>query len=635
MKTTKAILLSTVCLFGYADDAYSANYPAWEASSLISTSGIHTYHTQHNLTDEFLFSPHFALSVNRHNLSLPLSRGSWRGYESRDLSLLSLAGLIPSLTLPTSERGLDSAYSEREYNEASVCFITDTGACVGGDRFSGTEDPGSGNGKPDYKGPQDQCVAAGYDKHPCPAGSHGDNLCPLDSSYSMKCVCDANMTETCNPPYYGVGPSCDGKYASCKRDDERACRELGYSQTGACSSVQTINKRCPYNNTYYDKCVCRSDLVTCTSPQTGVGSSCGGKYASCQCPSSYKSCECGGASGATSCTVNGVTKYSSCKDCCNSSNPRWCSVHGTCHGDCCSDGSIEACDARCGGSGCCSPKKDETGCTHGTYSCSDGCGGYRDCCKICDPEDRNCNCPGKVYCGDTKTGSGASCTSGGKTFYETCLVKETCIEQNLSQAYVAPAGSASVKDYTYIRPYCTTQTGVQMNLYATCWGRYEGVSGKCAGKKNCPGNLGHQNNGSTEPCICRGAMWFDSCDDSCSANDYFRSDGGYCGGSYYTGVGGWYYIGERCTTLTGQKVYNLGRCDYHKDCEGNKGPCYGKKRCTGGTIAVDPCTCGGVTYGSSCVIKCPYEQTAADCSSGQTFTQRCKDNVGTWYGECK
>ncbi|MDO5386153.1 MAG: hypothetical protein Q4F75_02650, partial [Pseudomonadota bacterium] len=135
----------------------------------------------------------------------------------------------------------------------SVCFITDTGACAGGDKFSETEDPGSGAGKPDYGTPQDRCVAAGYDKHPCPAGSHGDNLCPLDSSYSMKCVCDDNMTETCEPPYYGVGPSCDGKYASCKRDDERACRELGYSQTAACSSVQTINKRCPYNSTYYDK----------------------------------------------------------------------------------------------------------------------------------------------------------------------------------------------------------------------------------------------------------------------------------------------------------------------------------------------------------------------------------------------
>ncbi|MDO5387297.1 MAG: hypothetical protein Q4F75_08545, partial [Pseudomonadota bacterium] len=57
--------------------------------------------------------------------------------------------------------------------------------------------------------------------------------------------------------------------------------------------------------------------VTCTYPQTGVGEACSGKYASCQCPSSYKSCECGGAAGATSCTVNGQTTYSSCKNCCS------------------------------------------------------------------------------------------------------------------------------------------------------------------------------------------------------------------------------------------------------------------------------------------------------------------------------
>uniref|UniRef100_UPI0026748FE5 hypothetical protein n=1 Tax=Enterocloster clostridioformis TaxID=1531 RepID=UPI0026748FE5 len=127
------------------------------------------------------------------------------------------------------------------------------------------------------------------------------------------------MTQTCTKPYYGVGPSCDGKYASCKRDDAKACKEDGYGQTASCSSVQTPNKKCSYNSGYYDKCVCRSDLVTCTYPQSGVGEACGGKYASCQCPGAYKSCECGGAAGATSCTVNGVTTYSSCKECCKTS----------------------------------------------------------------------------------------------------------------------------------------------------------------------------------------------------------------------------------------------------------------------------------------------------------------------------
>ena len=284
MKLSKVMLLSSACLFGYADDVYSAVYPAWDVSSRVFMSGIHTYHTHNTLTADSLFSPS-ALFSNKHDVTLPT--------QGED-DLLKVA---------------------------SICFITDAGNCSG-EKFSNDETSGNGNGNPgdipDYDTPQEQCQAAGYSVTSCPAGSHGDNPCPADSAYYQKCVCDANMTQTCTKPYYGVGPSCDGKYASCKRDDAKACGDLEYSQTAPCSSVQKPNEKCPYNSTYYDKCVCRSDLVTCTYPQTGVGSSCGGKYASCQCPSSYKSCDCGGAAGATSCTVNGQTTYSSCKKCSDS-----------------------------------------------------------------------------------------------------------------------------------------------------------------------------------------------------------------------------------------------------------------------------------------------------------------------------
>ena len=300
MKLSKVILLSTVCSFGYAADCSYATYKASESSFLISTSGIHTYHTQHP-TDE---TP-----------ALPSAHP--RGVVE---SSPRLAPFIESamLTLCLPEE------SNRHIRVASVCFITDTRACSG-EKFSNDETPGDGNGNPggvpDYDTPQEQCQAAGYGVTSCPAGAHPENPCPADSSYYQKCVCDANMTQTCTKPYYGVGPSCDGKYASCKRDDAKACKEDGYGQTAQCSSVQTPNKKCPYDSAYYDKCVCRSDLVTCTYPQSGVGEACGGKYASCQCPGSYKSCECGGAAGATSCTVNGVTTYSDCKKCCTTSCP--------------------------------------------------------------------------------------------------------------------------------------------------------------------------------------------------------------------------------------------------------------------------------------------------------------------------
>ncbi len=246
---------------------------------------------------------------------------------------------------------------------ASVCFITDAGNCSG-DKFSCNETPGGGSGNPgqnpDYDTPQEQCLAAGYGVTSCPTGSHGKNPCPADSSYYKECVCDANMTETCEKTYYGVGPSCDGKYARCERDDDRACKEDGYNQTGSCGTLQTASGICPYNSSYYRECVCQSGLVSCTSPQVGGGSSCDGKYASCQCPSSYKICDCGGAVGATSCTdSSGIIRFSNCKD-------------------------------------CCTPEPDETNCLYGTVTVADGCGGTRTACKAkppCEPlpDDTNCN----------------------------------------------------------------------------------------------------------------------------------------------------------------------------------------------------------------------------------------------------
>ena len=612
MKLSKVILLSTVCLFGYTEDVYSASHPAWDVSSRVFMSGIHTYHTHNILASDSLFSP---------------SAHPWGVAESSPRLAPSTESAMLTSYLPSAQSSFSPTLRE-EYKEASVCFITDTSDCAGGGSFSPNETPGKGE-NPDFKDPSQLCIEAGYDKHPCPEGSHGDNLCPMDNSYSKGCACDDNMTEVCEPPYYGVGPSCDGKYARCERDDERACREIGYGQSGSCPALQTPNKRCPYDNSYYDKCVCRSDLVTCVSPQVGVGSSCGGKYESCQCPGSYRECECGGASGASSCTINGVTKYSSCKACCDSNNPNWCDVHRTCHGDCCSDGTIERCDTRCGGSGCCTPKSNETGCQYGTYACDNGCGGSRLCCKECDPEDRTCQCPGYVYCGDTKTGSGASCKAGDKTFYETCLVKETCLPGEKGGGFVDVDGMENRANYgTKVRPYCTTQKGVTLYLYTYCDGAIDGIKGPCYGKVYCPSGNGYNKPGSAE-CICN-SNYLDVCNETCNY-DEINSNGGSC--TAYPGPSR-YYVKDKCTMSNGTIVKYYGICD-SIDCEGNKGPCYGKTRCTGNTIAVDPCTCGSWTYGSSCVIECPYEQTAADCKAGQTFTQRCKDNSGTWFGECK
>ena len=383
---SQVILLSTSCLIWYGADNVCASVNVFSG---IPKSG--THNTLH--TTPYLAYPHLPSAHPR-----------------------GVAESSPCL-VPSAESAMLTSCLPEESNHhirvASVCFITDTGACSG-EKFSNDETPGNGSGNPggipDYDTPQEQCQAAGYGVTSCPAGSHGDNPCPADSAYYQKCVCDANMTETCTKPYYGVGPSCDGKYASCKRDDDKACKEEGYGQTAQCSSVQTPNKKCSYNSGYYDKCVCRSDLVTCTYPQTGVGEACGGKYASCQCPGSYKSCECGGAAGATSCTVNGVTTYSSCKE-------------------------------------CCTPYPDESGCECGYRSASNGCGGTRYICKDCPGKYtayyHSCGCQHAFY--------------GDSTYYGTYYYTATCYDGDklrFKTEMVQPHSSATSESYSDCMSFC-------------------------------------------------------------------------------------------------------------------------------------------------------------------------------------
>ena len=463
---SQVILLSTSCLIWYGADNVCASVNVFSG---IPKSG--THNTLH--TTPYLAYPHLPHLRGERSVrggmsrtersamltsclpqtlsnSLPEVGEARRGVTSEasislssNIEKMSLTGLIPPRELLTRlksgefllplPQGEDNKLNV--FKTASVCFITDTGACSG-EKFSNDETPGNGSGNPggipDYDTPQEQCQAAGYGVTSCPAGSHGDNPCPADSSYYQKCVCDANMTQTCTKPYYGVGPSCDGKYASCKRDDDKACKEDGYGQTAQCSSVQTPNKKCSYNSGYYDKCVCRSDLVTCTYPQSGVGEACGGKYASCQCPGSYKSCECGGAAGATSCTVNGVTTYSSCKSCCeNRGTLTSCPTGYRCEYEACTNKyyKVDGCQSgydwnattqNCTSQCAASYKYDCTG-SNQTKPSSESCDGkYTSCnCRIGYfwTINKCCKNSYKYDCnGANERGYGASCT----VYFEIC-----------------------------------------------------------------------------------------------------------------------------------------------------------------------------------------------------------------------
>ena len=332
---------------------------------------------------------------------------------------------------------------------ASVCFITDAGNCSG-NKYGGANTPdnsssggtpsGSSSGSSSSGGDEDwtidnrkRCELEGYKLTSCPALKVPQNYCPYDISYFEKCVCKAGLV-TCTKPYYGVGESCDGKYASCKLDNARGCKEDGYTQTGACNSVQVINKKCPYDPTYFDKCVCRSDLVSCPTPLQGVGTACGGKYKSCKCPSKYKSCDCGKAAGASSCTWNGVTKYSSCK-------------------------------------ACCTPYRDEISCSCGTYSCSDGCGGYRKCCKSCSSSSSSSSSgssgsssSGSSSSSSSSSSSGSSCRKSPWHIRASITTKTTC--ENISGAsWANGAKSRDCRDYDQYICYMTETTPDENGCY--------------------------------------------------------------------------------------------------------------------------------------------------------------------------
>ena len=106
---------------------------------------------------------------------------------------------------------------------AATCFVTDTSACSGNE-FSGNNADDDGHGAPGSPGGDD------YDL-----------------------------------------------------DNEERCRQEGYTQT-SCPEGQEGANFCPYDNSYFEKCVstCPSNYVTCEKPYYGVGEACGDKYASCE-----------------------------------------------------------------------------------------------------------------------------------------------------------------------------------------------------------------------------------------------------------------------------------------------------------------------------------------------------------------
>ena len=168
------------------------------------------------------------------------------------------------------------------------------------------------------------------------------------------CYCPSEYKYTssnCSGKYTVSGGSCDGKYNDC------VCKsEYSQNSSNCNGEYRPAGESCEGN---YNRCEMRPE---CTISSKDCTYGCA-EYNSCD---RCTSCESDPACNVTDKNCDyGCESYNSCGKCiscksapCDSSSSNWCSVHSSCHGDCCSDGSIEACDTRCGGSGCSSSGED-------------------------------------------------------------------------------------------------------------------------------------------------------------------------------------------------------------------------------------------------------------------------------------
>ena len=266
---------------------------------------------------------------------------------------------------------------------SGVCFLPD---CA--------EEDLSGEPGMDINSDSKYCEENGYVSS-CPENTARipDSTCYRDDNY-FKCSkqqwCKDNgyNISSCSIPQYlsEQCPNGENLYKSCKTDNQRACQDLGYKNS--CPSGQKLKKnsgRCAYDSSYGTCCTptgCPS-YTSLTSSSYGTNGTDGCEYTcyytcNMNCPSGTSTSNPGGCGGSTRNGCGTKTCYYPYKACCT---PSCTSQYG------CSCGTYTVSNG-CGGtctkcSSCCTPKSNETGCSCGTYSCSDGCGGTRKCCSTC------------------------------------------------------------------------------------------------------------------------------------------------------------------------------------------------------------------------------------------------------------
>ena len=314
MKLSKALMLSVSGLMFTSGGSLASIHKLTSFNSPGAVTFVHTPYTHTSHPEETLLSSAF--------YSLPENSGRVR------------EGFKPTLSLPKSLGRVEKRQGDK-IKFAATCFVTDTSACSGNE-FSGNNADDDGHGAPGGPGDGDdyeldnkeRCNKEGYYLTSCPDGQEGSGFCPYDSTYFEKCVssCPSNYV-TCEPPYYGVGEACDGKYASCEKDTERACQELNPGYVDECGTGQQLSDdRCSYDNTYGTCCNTCAGYDNTSIPEGYVqdGEACTGcngqehyKIKPNPCDG-YMDCgSMGGEAGAKTCLSGTTTMYDNCKACPN------------------------------------------------------------------------------------------------------------------------------------------------------------------------------------------------------------------------------------------------------------------------------------------------------------------------------
>ena len=318
MNSNKALLLisaSGLLLMpcGIAQAAYSPQSSLPDAITSVYTHFTHTSHPE-----EVLLSS----SEDLAGFTPPKNLGGDR------------EGFKPTLSLPKSLGRVEKRQGDK-IKFAATCFVTDTSACSGNE-FAGNNADDDGHGAPGGPGDGDdydldneeRCRQEGYTQTSCPKGQEPSNACPYDSDYFEKCVssCPSNYV-TCEPPYYGVGEACDGKYASCEKDTERACQELNPGYVDECGTGQQLSDdRCSYDSSYGTCCNTCEGYDNTSIPEGYVqdGESCLGcdgqehyKIKPNPCDGFMDCGSMGGEAGAKTCFSGTTTMYDNCKACPN------------------------------------------------------------------------------------------------------------------------------------------------------------------------------------------------------------------------------------------------------------------------------------------------------------------------------